>query len=101
MDDSQKKPVLPTAESHNWRTISEQYGVWEVLTIAEGHRERYRRFFHETARSLPSFYRLLQDIYSLSPTLFSFFVLCQLWAGCQEAVKMHFTSQVLRMVGVT
>lgn len=82
----------------NGTLISEQYGVWEVLMMNEGHRERYRRLFHDAPKSFPSLYRLIQDIYSLSPVLFILFSLSQLWMGCQEAVKMHFSSQVLRMV---
>lgn len=81
-------------------TISEQYGIWHVLSTPEGLREKYRRLFLESPKALPSLYKLLRDIYCLSPMQFILFSSFQIWTGCQEAVKMHFSSQVLRMVCV-
>jgi hypothetical protein len=75
-----------------------QYGVWEVLFMDEGYLEAYQRLIHDTPKSLPSLYRLIRDIFSLSPTLFVVFVCCQLWGGSQEAVKMHFSNKALSVV---
>ncbi|KAF7768394.1 hypothetical protein Agabi119p4_7637 [Agaricus bisporus var. burnettii] len=79
-------------------TISEQYGIWHVLSTPESLREKYRRLFLESPKALPSLYKLLRDIYCLSPMQFILFSSFQVWTGCQEAVKMHFSSQVLRMI---
>ncbi|EKM79704.1 hypothetical protein AGABI1DRAFT_74849 [Agaricus bisporus var. burnettii JB137-S8] len=81
-----------------WKTSREQYGIWEVLATPEGHHKRYQRFFQDLPESLPSLYKLLRDIFSVSPKLVVFFLLYQLWAGCQEAAKLHLSGQVLRMI---
>ncbi|EKM79705.1 hypothetical protein AGABI1DRAFT_107098 [Agaricus bisporus var. burnettii JB137-S8] len=79
-------------------TISEQYGIWHVLSTPESLREKYRRLFLESPKALPSLYKLLRDIYCLSPMQFILFSSFQVWTGCQDAIKMHFSSQVLRMI---
>ncbi|KAF9445376.1 P-loop containing nucleoside triphosphate hydrolase protein, partial [Macrolepiota fuliginosa MF-IS2] len=78
--------------------LTEKYGIWEVLRMKEGHRDSYRRFFHDAPKSVPAFYRLVQDIYSSSPPLCILFIFSQLWIGCEDAVKMHFSSQLLKMI---
>jgi hypothetical protein len=96
---------IPHASGHTEMPLSErkayttsQYGVWEVLMMDEGQREQYLRLAHDVPKFFPSLYRLAQDIYSLSPHLFAVFLLCQVWSGCQEAIKMHFSGKLLRSV---
>ncbi|KAF9440398.1 P-loop containing nucleoside triphosphate hydrolase protein, partial [Macrolepiota fuliginosa MF-IS2] len=78
--------------------VAEKHGIWEVLRMKEGRRDPFRRFFHDAPRSIPALCQLVQDIYSSSPPLCILFIFSQLWIGCEDAVKMHFSSQLLTMI---
>ncbi len=79
---------------------TEHYGVWDVLLMKEGASEAYRRLIGDLPNSIPYFSQLIQDIYALSPFLFVLFVFSELWTGCQEALNMHFSSKILRIVSI-
>ena len=71
-------------------------GVW---TLKIGKTSGHKLFQWWTdIKSLPLFYRLCSDIFSLAPRLFTFFVLCVIWQGLEEALLMHFSSLLLRRV---
>jgi hypothetical protein len=73
-----------------------QLGIWRIRTgSTPGWNLRHR--FDTLASAYPFFQRLCRDIYSLSPRTFVFFLVCQIWAGVEDALSMHLSSSLLRM----
>ncbi|KAF9445375.1 P-loop containing nucleoside triphosphate hydrolase protein [Macrolepiota fuliginosa MF-IS2] len=78
--------------------VTEHHGVWDILFMNEDYRMQLRRLIDDLPKSLPSFYQLVYDIYSLSPVLFILFCASQLWSNCQGAINLHFSSELLRVI---
>ncbi|CAA7271172.1 unnamed protein product [Cyclocybe aegerita] len=74
-----------------------QYGVW-TLKVARSVQSRVELYWNELRMAYPLFVRLLADIYSVSPTLFTIFIACNVWDGIQDALGMHLSSSLLRKI---
>ena len=96
-----KNPPQDADKAQNTRPyIMEHYGVWDIFFMKEGRSEAYQRRLGDIPNSIPYLRRLIQDIFSLNPTVFILFVLSQLWTSCQETVNMHFSSKILKAVSI-
>jgi len=74
-----------------------QLGVWRLkIGITPGW--VLQRQFDSITSAYPLIRRLCTDIFFLSPRVFVFFFVCQFWSGIEDAVLMHYSSSLLRMV---
>jgi hypothetical protein len=74
-----------------------QLGIWRIR-VGKTPRWNLRRHFDSITSAYPLFHRLCGDIFSLSPRIFVFFLVCQIWSGVEDAILMHLSSSLLRMV---
>ncbi|KDR69212.1 hypothetical protein GALMADRAFT_924742 [Galerina marginata CBS 339.88] len=92
LSDDKKPPVNPDIVIEDYRL-----GFWNVK-VGTTRNFFYGRHLEEIKAAYPLFRRLFQDVYSLSPRLFMFFLLCRIWSGVEDAILMHLSSSLLRMV---
>jgi hypothetical protein len=74
-----------------------QLGLWKVKV---GHPPSLtlRRLLDNIKSAYPLYSRLFLDIYRISPRLFTFFLMCQVWKGVEDAILMHLSSSLLSRV---
>jgi len=74
-----------------------QLGVWH-LRMEKEQLWNARKHWDSLWQAVPLFYRLSLDIYTISPRLFSLYLLTQVWQGIEDALQMHFSTRLLRAV---
>jgi hypothetical protein len=92
-----KKEKQPTPNGPKIIIDDIRLGVWR-LKVGNTPGWILRRHFDSITSAYPLFHRLCSDIFSLSPRIFVFFFVCQFWSGIEDAVLMHLSSSLLRMV---
>ncbi|KAJ6500825.1 P-loop containing nucleoside triphosphate hydrolase protein [Mycena sanguinolenta] len=75
-----------------------QLGVYRVVTEVLpplSLREQWKK----ASRVIPTLLRLVRDVYSLSPWLFSLWILAQVWeSGIEPTLSLHLSSRVLTII---
>ncbi|KIM46798.1 hypothetical protein M413DRAFT_440368 [Hebeloma cylindrosporum] len=91
------KEKQPTLKASKIIIDDIQLGVWR-LKVGETSGWSLRGQLDSITSAYPLFYRLFSDVFSLSPRIFTLFFVCQLWSGIEDAVLMHLSSSLLRMI---
>ena len=74
-------------------------GVWNLKIARTSDRMSIQpEWWKDIKSSVPLFYRLCSDIFTLAPRLFIFFIFYQIWHGVEGALLMHFSNLLLRQV---
>jgi len=95
MDSTKEKETLPIDPKIVIDDVP--LGIWRIR-VGNTPGWNLRRCFNTLASAYPLFHRLCRDIFSLSPRVFVFFLVCQIWNGVEEAILMHLSTSLLRMV---
>lgn len=74
-----------------------QLGLWK-LKVGHPPTLSLRRHLDNIKSAYPLYSRLFLDIYRISPRLFAFFIMCQVWKGVEDAILMHLSSSLLSRV---
>ena len=75
-----------------------QLGVWHVK-IASDTAFGIQKQWDDVRAALPLYWRLMKDIFNVSPVLFTVFIACQLLHGIEDSLLMHLSNRLLRNVG--
>ena len=95
MDSVKEKEAIPTDPNIVIEDV--QLGIWR-MRVGNTPGWNIRRNFESITSAYPLFHRLCRDIFSLSPRIFVFFLVCQIWDGVEDAISMHLSSSLLQMV---
>lgn len=91
------KTADPTKDNVDDLITSVQLGIWQVLTLKSSP-FNLKQWRDDIFTGSSQFYRLLGDMYRLSPGMMVLFMLSKTWGGVEAAVLMHLSSRLLQIV---
>ncbi|KAF6749019.1 P-loop containing nucleoside triphosphate hydrolase protein [Ephemerocybe angulata] len=79
----------------------EQLGIYRLLVATtKSTRRQYQKNLEEIQASIPHLVSLFKDIYALSQILFICVLLSRVWQGLEDALLMHLSTRMLRVIEV-
>ncbi|KAH9484595.1 ATP-dependent lipid A-core flippase [Psilocybe cubensis] len=96
MNPDEKKPA-DLNEYSNVRIDEFQLGVWR-FKIATETGFNPQKYWEDVKVSLPLFFRLAVDVFTISPRLFTIYIVCQIWQGIEDTILLQLSNNLLKTV---
>ncbi|KAF9552400.1 P-loop containing nucleoside triphosphate hydrolase protein [Agrocybe pediades] len=103
MPGNHKEKSAAAGTSSNITITEHQVGAWK-FKLAD-HSESSSSFnpvdkWNDFVSSIPLLRKLLRDVTSVAPGLFSLYLVCMVWQGVEGSIMMHLSNQLLKMIEV-